>query len=150
MTSDRTRPSVNRGHLTSVFSGQLTSALTLLAGLSVEGTGGFEEWLLGERERLRGLALEALAKLSAQQRGAAQTEAAIQTGLQLLGLDLLQEPMHRALIRLYAQAWRRGAALRQWRNCSVDRSWLDNLACLLGRRNWESHALGRGEPDLQP
>jgi hypothetical protein len=28
MTPDRTRPSVNRGHLTSVFSGQLTSALT--------------------------------------------------------------------------------------------------------------------------
>jgi hypothetical protein len=28
MTRDRTRPSVNRGHLTSVFSGQVTSALT--------------------------------------------------------------------------------------------------------------------------
>jgi len=28
MTPDRTRPSVNRGHLTSVFSGQLTSVLT--------------------------------------------------------------------------------------------------------------------------
>ena len=28
MTTERTRPSVNRGHLTSVFSGQLTSVLT--------------------------------------------------------------------------------------------------------------------------
>jgi hypothetical protein len=31
MTTQRTRPSVNRGHLTSVFSGQLPSALTRLA-----------------------------------------------------------------------------------------------------------------------
>ena len=89
----------------------------LLAGLSVEGTGGFEEWLLGERERLRELALEGLAKLLAQQRQAGQTDAAIQTGLTLLGLDPLQEPAHRALMRLYAQAGRRGAALRQYQQC---------------------------------
>jgi DNA-binding SARP family transcriptional activator len=89
----------------------------LLAGLSVEGTGGFEEWLLGERERLRELALEGLAKLLAHQRQAGQTEPAIQTGLQLLGLDPLQEAVHRALMRLYAQAGRRGTALRQYQAC---------------------------------
>ena len=43
----------------------------------------FEEWLLGERERLRELALEGLAKLLAHQRSAGQTEPAIQTGLKL-------------------------------------------------------------------
>jgi len=89
----------------------------LLAGLSVEGTGGFEEWLLSERERLRELALEALAKLLAHQCHAGQTEAAIQTGLQLLGLDPLQEPVHRTLMRLYLEAGRRGAALRQYQAC---------------------------------
>ena len=89
----------------------------LLAGLSVEGAGGFEEWLLGERERLRELALEGLAKLLAQQRAAGAAEAAIQTGLHLLGLDPLQEPGHRALMRLYAAAGRRGAALRQYQAC---------------------------------
>lgn len=89
----------------------------LLAGLSVEGTGGFEEWLLDERERLRELALEALAKLLAQHRNAGNTEAAIQTGRMLLGLDPLQEPVHRVLMRLYAKVGRRGAALRQYQQC---------------------------------
>jgi pimeloyl-ACP methyl ester carboxylesterase len=89
----------------------------LLAGLSVDSAGGFEEWLLGERERLRELALEALAKLLAQQRQAGRTESAIQTGRQLLSLDPVQEPAHRALMRLYAQAGRRGAALRQYQQC---------------------------------
>lgn len=89
----------------------------LLAGLSVEGAAGFEEWLLGERERLRELALEALAKLLAHQRGAGQTDAAIQTALHLLGLDPLQEPAHRTLMRLYLEAGRRGAALRQYQAC---------------------------------
>ena len=89
----------------------------LLAGLSVEGAAGFEEWLLGERERLRELALEGLAKLLAQQRAAGAAEAAIQTGLHLLGLDPLQEPVHRALMRLYAAAGRRGRALRQYQAC---------------------------------
>jgi DNA-binding SARP family transcriptional activator/tetratricopeptide (TPR) repeat protein len=89
----------------------------LLAGLSVEGAAGFEEWLLGERERLRELALEGLAKLLAHQRSAARTEPAIQTGLKLSSLDPLQEPVHRTLMRLYAQTGRRGAALRQYQQC---------------------------------
>jgi DNA-binding SARP family transcriptional activator/tetratricopeptide (TPR) repeat protein len=89
----------------------------LLAGLSVEGTGGFEEWLLGERERLRELALEAPAKLLAHQRATGATDAGIQTALTLLALDPLQEPVHRTLMRLYAEAGRRGAALRQYQAC---------------------------------
>ncbi len=88
----------------------------LLAGLAVKEA-GFEEWLVGERERLRELALEGLAKLLAHQRRAGATDAAIQTGLKLLGLDPSQEPVHRALMRLYAQAGRRGAALRQYQAC---------------------------------
>ena len=55
----------------------------LLAGLAVTEA-PFEEWLLGERERLRELALEGLAKLLAHQRRAGATEEAIQTGLRLL------------------------------------------------------------------
>jgi Bacterial transcriptional activator domain len=61
------------------------------------------------------LALEGLAKLLTQRRNAGQGEAAIQTGL--LALDPLQEPAHRALMRLYTRAWRRGAALRQYQQC---------------------------------
>ncbi len=88
----------------------------LLAGLAVKEA-AFEEWLLGERERLRELALEGLAKLLAHQRTAGATEAAIQTGLRLLTLDPLQEPVHRTLMRLYGAAGRRGAALRQYQQC---------------------------------
>jgi DNA-binding SARP family transcriptional activator len=88
----------------------------LLAGLVVDEP-PFEEWLLGERERLRELAVEALAKLLAHQRRAGVSEAATQTALKLLTLDPLQEPVHRALMRLYADLGRRGAALRQYQQC---------------------------------
>jgi DNA-binding SARP family transcriptional activator len=77
----------------------------------------FEEWLIGERERLRELALEGLAKLLVQQRRGGETEVAVQTALRLLTLDPLQEPVHRALMRLYAALGRRGAALRQYQHC---------------------------------
>jgi tetratricopeptide (TPR) repeat protein len=88
----------------------------LLAGLRVQSE-PFEEWLFAERERLRELALEALAKLVAQQRRSGQHEAAVQTALRLLSLDSLQEPVHRTLMRLYAGLGRRGAALRQYQTC---------------------------------
>jgi len=88
----------------------------LLSGFVVDEA-PFEEWLLGERERLRELALEALAKLLAHQRKAGASEAAVQTALKLLTLDPLQEPVHRTLMRLYAEGGRRGAALRQYQQC---------------------------------
>ena len=88
----------------------------LLSGFAVDEA-PFEEWLLGERERLRELALEALAKLLAHERKVDAGEAAVQTALKLLALDPLQEPVHRALMRLYAEGGRRGAALRQYQQC---------------------------------
>jgi DNA-binding SARP family transcriptional activator len=89
----------------------------LLAGLSVAAAPEFDDWLLGERERLRELALEGLAKLLAHRRSTGVAEAAIETALRLLALDPLQEPAHRTLMRLYADAGRRGAALRQYQQC---------------------------------
>jgi DNA-binding SARP family transcriptional activator len=89
----------------------------LLAGLVLKEAPGFEEWLLGERERLRELAQEGLAKLLAHQRRVGAIDAAVQTGLKLLTLDPLQEPVHRTLMRLYAELGRRGAALRQYQHC---------------------------------
>ncbi len=75
----------------------------LLEGLALQEA-PFEEWLLAERERLRELALEALAKLLRHQRTTEATEAALQTALRLLALDPLQEPVHRAVMRLYVAA----------------------------------------------
>jgi len=88
----------------------------LLQGLAVQEA-PFEEWLMAERERLRELALETLAKLLAQQRMAGATEVALQTALRLLALDPLLETVHRAVMRLYAQLGRRDAALRQYQTC---------------------------------
>src|SRR5262245_59111634 len=88
----------------------------LLDGLSLQEA-PFEEWLMGERERLRELAIEAHAALLAAQRTSGAVEAALQTGLRLIALDPLQEPVHRALMRLYAQVGRRGSALHQYQLC---------------------------------
>src|SRR5262245_19856911 len=94
----------------------------LLAGLALREA-SFEEWLLAERERLRELAMEGLAKLLVGQRAAGASDRAIDTGLRLLAFDRLQEPVHRTLMRLYAETGRRGAALRQYQLCvaSLDR-----------------------------
>jgi tetratricopeptide (TPR) repeat protein len=78
----------------------------------------FEDWLMAERERLRELALETLARLLAQQqRGGETREGALQTALRLIALDPLQEPVHRSLMRLYSELGRRGAALQQYQLC---------------------------------
>jgi DNA-binding SARP family transcriptional activator/predicted ATPase len=88
----------------------------LLDGLTVR-EGPFEEWLLAERERLRERALEALGKLLRHQHAASATEAALQTALRLLAVDPLQEPVHRAAMRLYVELGRRASALRQYQIC---------------------------------
>jgi len=88
----------------------------LLEGLNLQEA-PFEEWLLTERERLRELALEALARLLRHQRTTEAPEAALQTALRLLALDPLQEPVHRTVMRLYVQMGRRSSALRQYQTC---------------------------------
>jgi DNA-binding SARP family transcriptional activator len=87
-----------------------------LAGLDVNEP-PFEEWLQSERERLRELALEALARLLAAQRQTNDLVAALQTALRLLALDPLQEVVHRTVMRLQAAQGRRDAALRQYQTC---------------------------------
>src|SRR5213083_2176827 len=88
----------------------------LLEGMSVAEP-PFEEWLRAERERLRELAIESLAKLLAHHARTDAVEHAVQTAVRLLGLDPAQEAVHRTLMRLYARQGRRGAALRQYQAC---------------------------------
>src|SRR5262249_48511157 len=88
----------------------------LLAGL-VLSESTFEDWLTAERMRLHELALQGLGRLFAYQQQAGAHEAAVQTGLRLLALDALQEPVHRAVMSLYAGLGRRQAALRQYQLC---------------------------------
>jgi DNA-binding SARP family transcriptional activator/predicted ATPase len=88
----------------------------LLDGIRVTGA-AFDDWVRAERARLRQLAQDGLARLLALQTRVADTERAIQTASRLLALDPLQEPVHRALMRLYARQGRRAAALRQYQLC---------------------------------
>jgi DNA-binding SARP family transcriptional activator len=88
----------------------------LLLGFSVTEP-LFEDWLVAERERLRELIIEALARLLRHQQDAGALEVAVPIALQLLALDQLQEPVHRVLMRLYDRLGRREAALRQYAHC---------------------------------
>ena len=88
----------------------------LLAGLGVTEP-RFEEWLTSERERLHDLVVHGLGRLLTHQEGVGPAESAIQTALRLLARDPLQEPAHRALMRLYAGLERRDEALRQYELC---------------------------------
>lgn len=87
-----------------------------LAGLDVNEA-PFEEWLQSERERLRELAVGNLARLLAWQRETDDLDGAVQTALHLLGLDPLQEVVHRTVMRLHVARGRRNAALRQYQVC---------------------------------
>jgi DNA-binding SARP family transcriptional activator/pimeloyl-ACP methyl ester carboxylesterase len=88
----------------------------LLEGFSVDEE-PFEAWLIEERERLRDLAIEALARTLSHQRKTGALAAALRTARQLLAIDRLQEPVHRTLMRLHAQLGQRAAALRQYQQC---------------------------------
>lgn len=90
----------------------------LLAGLNV-GEESLEAWLMPEREHLRELAMQALAKLLSHQSASGSVDAAIRTAHQLLALDPLQEAVHRTLMRLYVRHGRRAAALRQYQQCAT-------------------------------
>ena len=99
----------------------LTAAAALYQGDFLEGfrstEGPFEEWLLTERERLRGVVVGVLAKLLAHQTDAWQDELAVQTAGRLLVLDPFREAAHRTLMRLYGRQGRREDALRQYHAC---------------------------------
>jgi DNA-binding SARP family transcriptional activator/TolB-like protein len=88
----------------------------LLEGLNLQGE-QFEEWLIGERRRLRALATERLGRLLEHQEGSGAREQAMQTAMRLLHIEPLQEPVHRALMRLYHEAGNTAQALRQYGIC---------------------------------
>jgi len=76
----------------------------------------FEAWLSAERQRLRTLAMQALAGLlDADKRE--HMDIAIALALRILAIDPLQENVHRIVMRCYAQQGRRADALRQYDLC---------------------------------
>lgn len=77
----------------------------------------FDHWLAIERERLRGVALDALGRLLAHYEQAGEVDRAIATAVRLLSFDTLNEGAHRSLMRLYDKQGRQALALKQYRLC---------------------------------
>ena len=98
----------------------------LLEGLFVPGCERFNEWLAGERSRLRGLAIAALLALLDRHEIDGRLEAGLAAARQLLVIDPLSEEAHRHRIRLLARAGRRDEALAEFE------AWRGQLAHDLG------------------
>ena len=88
-----------------------------LADIYVESE-PFGEWIAAERERTLDVVCNILRRLTADQDGAGEHDAAIQSGRRLVALDPLSEFGQRALMRAYAHAGRRAEALRQYKSCA--------------------------------
>jgi TolB-like protein/Tfp pilus assembly protein PilF len=108
----------------------------LLDGFSLRDR-DFNEWLTGERERLREHAVQLFLRLM-KRAAPSGGEPAIRWALRILAVDPVHEPAHRALMELYAAQGRHAAALRQYEQLR------ETLSCELGTRpEPETDALAR-------
>ena len=89
----------------------------LLAGFYIKQALTFEEWLLGERERLRELMLPALQRLISQAIKQGEPTTGLEYAHRLLALEPWHETAHRHLMLLLARNGRREAALAQYDIC---------------------------------
>jgi DNA-binding SARP family transcriptional activator/predicted ATPase/tetratricopeptide (TPR) repeat protein len=88
----------------------------LMAGFSFPSA-PFEGWLVVQRERLHGQALEALAALAAYHEGHGTYREAIGYARRQVALEPWREGAHRQWMRALAQSGRRSAALAQYEIC---------------------------------
>jgi DNA-binding SARP family transcriptional activator len=93
----------------------LEEAVRLYSGDLLAGC--YDDWCLAQRERLRLLLLQALKQLQCDYHYSKDFELAIACGQRLLSLDMLQEDVHRELIRCYVDAGQRPQALQQFQYC---------------------------------
>ena len=78
----------------------------------------FDQWVLGERDRLHRMALRAHTALMDMQARRGAIDEAIATGQRSLRIDVLQEPVHRSLMRMYVQSGDLVNALQQFELCT--------------------------------
>ena len=88
-----------------------------MAGFALRDSAAFDDWQFFEGEELRRELAGALEKLSFGHGAREEWEQAISHARRWMALDPLHEPAHRWLMRLYAWAGQRAAALRQYREC---------------------------------
>ncbi|MBE9507007.1 MAG: tetratricopeptide repeat protein, partial [Chloroflexi bacterium] len=119
---ERPRQRTEADVLTEDWVGALQAAVTsyrgdFLAGFYVSGAPAFEEWVMGQREWLRQLALQALHRLVAYHTTQGAYPAGIDAATRLLALEPWQEETHRQLMHLLALSGRRSEALAQYETC---------------------------------
>jgi TolB-like protein/DNA-binding SARP family transcriptional activator len=99
----------------------LTRAAALYRGDFLDGLdvrdAAFDEWLLMERQRLRDLAREALARLVDWHMSRGAHDQAAAATRRLLAIDPLREAAHRALMQIYAAQGQTALALKQYQLC---------------------------------
>jgi DNA-binding SARP family transcriptional activator len=78
----------------------------------------FDQWVIAERDRLHRMALRGHMQLLDLQSRRGAVDEAIATGQRSLRIDILQEPVHRALMRLYMQSGDLVNALQQYETCA--------------------------------
>ncbi|MBN1250351.1 MAG: AAA family ATPase [Anaerolineae bacterium] len=88
-----------------------------LAGFSLPGCPGFEEWALIQRERAERLVLAALRQLADGYAAQGEYEIALRYAWQQLEVVRWQEDAHRQVMRLLAMTGQRNAALAQYETC---------------------------------
>lgn len=88
-----------------------------LPSLTVREAPVFEEWLLGQRERLRRLAIQALYHLVSHHAEREEYVAAIDYATRLLALEPWHEETHRQLMQVLARSGQVQAALAQYETC---------------------------------
>jgi DNA-binding SARP family transcriptional activator len=88
-----------------------------LTGFYVRRAAVFEEWLVGQRERLRQLAVEALQIVAAYFTSSGDYPTGLRYARRLLALDPWREEGHRLLMRLLALSGQQSAALKQYESC---------------------------------
>jgi DNA-binding SARP family transcriptional activator len=98
--------------------GALEEATALYRGDLLDGfqlnEDRFDQWVLAERDRLHRMALRAHAQLIEQQQKRGDLDAAIATSQRSIGIDPIQEPVYRTLMRLYMQSGDLVNALQQY------------------------------------
>ncbi|MCA9960510.1 MAG: AAA family ATPase, partial [Anaerolineales bacterium] len=89
----------------------------LLAGIEVDDSVVFEEWLMLERERVHQVLLGALTDLAEGALGNGRYDTAIDYARRQVNLESWREIAHRQLIQAFALSGRRTAALAQYEQC---------------------------------
>jgi len=93
-----------------------TEALALYGG-DYLAEDPYEDWPIVERERLREVYLDLLARLAGRCVDRGELEAGLRHYQAILARDPYREEIHRRLMELYARAGRRAEAVQQFQEC---------------------------------